>query len=107
MDVSIHRDPEDASAAAADCLATWLEIPAVRTVMVAGGRSPLGLYRHIDERGLDLREWRRLLPDQRRSDTSFVQLTDDEFAAGLRRIDADIAAGRTRPRAALDVLVLR
>ena len=37
MDVSIHRDPEDASAAAADCLATWLENPAVRTVMVAGG----------------------------------------------------------------------
>ena len=55
MDVSIHRDPEDASAAAADCLATWLENPAVRTVMVAGGGSPLGLYRHIGERGLDLR----------------------------------------------------
>jgi glucosamine-6-phosphate deaminase len=55
MDVSIHRDPEDASAAAADCLATWLENPAVRTVMVAGGGSPLGVYRHIGERRLDLR----------------------------------------------------
>jgi SAM-dependent methyltransferase len=65
------------------------------------------LLEAVEEHGVDLREWRRLLPDQRRSDTSFVQLTDDEFAAGLRRIDADIAAGRTRPRAALDLLVLR
>jgi SAM-dependent methyltransferase len=61
----------------------------------------------VEEHGVDLRDWRRLLPDQRRSDTSFAQLTDDEFAAGLRRIDTDIAAGRTRPRAELDLMVLR
>ena len=54
MDVSIHRVPDDASAAAADRLATWLEDPAVRTAMVAGGASPLDLYRRIAERGLEL-----------------------------------------------------
>jgi SAM-dependent methyltransferase len=61
----------------------------------------------VEEHAVDLREWRRLLPDQRWSDTSFAALSDDEFAAGLRRIDADIAAGRARPRAVLDLLVLR
>lgn len=61
----------------------------------------------VEEHAVDLPEWRRLLPDQRWSDTSFAELTDDEFAAGLRRIDADIAAGRARPRAVLDLLVLR
>jgi SAM-dependent methyltransferase len=61
----------------------------------------------VEEHSIDLWEWRRLLPDQRWSDTSFAGLTDDEFAAGLGRIDADIAAGRTRPRAVLDLLVLR
>jgi SAM-dependent methyltransferase len=61
----------------------------------------------VNEHTIDLQEWRRLLPDQRRSDTTLVQLTDDEFAAGLRRIDEDVAAGRTRPVATIDLLVLR
>jgi SAM-dependent methyltransferase len=61
----------------------------------------------VNEHTIDLREWRRLLPEQRRSDTTLVQLTNDEFAAGLRRIDEDIASGRARPPAALDLLVLR
>lgn len=60
----------------------------------------------VAEHAVDLREWRRLLPDQRRSDTSLVHLTDDEFAAGLRRIDAAIAAGHALPQATLDLLVL-
>ena len=63
-------------------------------------------FETVEEHTIDLAEWRRLLPDQRRSDTALVQLTDDEFAAGLRRVDADIAAGRARPRTALDLLVL-
>ncbi len=60
----------------------------------------------VPEHTIDLPEWRRLLPEQRQSDSSLVQLTDDEFAAGLARIDAAIAAGRPRPSAALDLLVL-
>ena len=63
-------------------------------------------FEAVEEHTIDLVDWRRLLPDQRRSDTALVQLTDDEFAAGLRRVDADIAAGRTRPRTAIDLLVL-
>ena len=63
-------------------------------------------FETVEEHTIDLTEWRRLLPDQRRSDTALVQLTDDEFTTGLRRVDADIAAGRTRPRTALDLLVL-
>jgi len=54
MEVSIHPTPGEASAAAADLLAAWLEDPAVRTVMVAGGASPLDLYRRVGERGLEL-----------------------------------------------------
>jgi SAM-dependent methyltransferase len=50
----------------------------------------------VEEHTIDLREWRRLLPDQRWSDTSFAELSD-----------ADIASGRERPRAVLDLLVLR
>jgi SAM-dependent methyltransferase len=59
----------------------------------------------VEEPGVDLQEWRRHLPDQRRSDTSLAHLTDAEFAAGLARVDADIAACRDRPTAALDLLV--
>jgi glucosamine-6-phosphate deaminase len=50
--VSVHRTPEDAGAAAADLLAAWL--PDARTAMVAGGASPLDLYRRVAERRLNL-----------------------------------------------------
>jgi ubiquinone/menaquinone biosynthesis C-methylase UbiE len=60
----------------------------------------------VQEHTIDVRAWRRLLPDQRRTDTSLVHLTDDEFAAGLARIDADIAAGDVERHAVLDLLVL-
>jgi SAM-dependent methyltransferase len=59
----------------------------------------------VEEQVIDLREWRRHLPDQRRSDTSLAHLTDAEFAAGLARVDADIAARTPRPATALDLLV--
>lgn len=83
--------------------------PTVEATEAAFGDAGFGRERldAVEEEPVDLQEWRRLLPDQRRSDTSFVHLTDDEFAAGLRGIDAAIAAGDTRPRAALDLLVLR
>jgi SAM-dependent methyltransferase len=60
----------------------------------------------VQEHTIDLRAWRRLLPDQRRTDTSLVALTDDEFAAGLARIDADIADDDVERHAVLDLLVL-
>jgi glucosamine-6-phosphate deaminase len=50
--VSIHRTPEDAGAAAADRLVAWLSD--ARTAMVAGGASPLDLYRRVAERRLEL-----------------------------------------------------
>jgi glucosamine-6-phosphate deaminase len=52
--VSIHQTADEASAAAADRLAEWLVDSTVRTVMVAGGTSPLDLYRRVAERRLDL-----------------------------------------------------
>lgn len=60
----------------------------------------------VDEPPVDLRTWRRQLPEQRTADTSLVQLSDAEFAAGLRAVDADIAAGRDQARATFDLLVL-
>jgi hypothetical protein len=60
----------------------------------------------VQEGTVDLRAWRDLLPQQRTSDTSLVHLSDDEFAAGLRRIDDALAAGTPRERAGLDLLVL-
>jgi SAM-dependent methyltransferase len=52
------------------------------------------------------RRWRERLPSQRLADTILVGLTDDEFAAGLRALDAAIAAGRDPEAVGLDLLVL-
>jgi hypothetical protein len=41
------------------------------------------------------------------SDTALVGLSDDEFAAGLRAVDADIAAGVDPGPLRLDLVVLR
>ena len=43
-----------ANAAATDCLADWLAHSSARNVMVAGGNTPLELYRRVAERGLKL-----------------------------------------------------
>ena len=61
----------------------------------------------VEEGATDLRAWRELLPQQRRSDTSLVHLSDEEFAAGLRRVDAAVAAGAPAPSTGLDLLVLQ
>ena len=50
MNLSIHPTPEAASAAAADLLCGWLTTPGVQTLMVAGGNTPLDLYRRVSER---------------------------------------------------------
>jgi glucosamine-6-phosphate deaminase len=52
--ISVHPSAEAASAAAADELTGWLAEPGTRTLMVAGGNSPLALYRRIADRALDL-----------------------------------------------------
>jgi glucosamine-6-phosphate deaminase len=54
MNISVHRDADSASAAAAEYLAEWLARPSTRNVMVAGGNTPLDLYRRIAERRLYL-----------------------------------------------------
>ena len=54
MELHILPESARANAAAADCLARWIESPATRNVMVAAGNTPLDLYRHISERRLKL-----------------------------------------------------
>jgi len=54
MKVSIHRNADEANAAAADWLAAQLVSPDVRNVMLAAGNTPLELYRQIGERHLPL-----------------------------------------------------
>ena len=54
MNISIHPAVSEANTAAADCLATWLTHPDTRNVMVAGGNSPLEVYRLIAKRKLTL-----------------------------------------------------
>jgi glucosamine-6-phosphate deaminase len=52
MKLSIHATPELADRAAAELLAGWLS--SARTLMVAAGNTPLGLYGRIAERRLPL-----------------------------------------------------
>jgi glucosamine-6-phosphate deaminase len=54
MNLFIHPDADSAASAAAGCLTSWLEDPAVINVMVAAGNTPLDLYRRVGERGLNL-----------------------------------------------------
>ena len=54
MNVSIQSTITEANAAAAECLAGWLTHPATRNVMVAGGNTPLELYRLVAGRKLKL-----------------------------------------------------
>jgi glucosamine-6-phosphate deaminase len=54
MNLAIHPDAKGANAAAADCLTGWLRDPSTRNVMVAGGNTPLELYRRIAEHKLPL-----------------------------------------------------
>ena len=54
MNTSIHPTPVEANAAAANCQATWLMQPGTRNVMVAGGNTPLEVYRLVAESRLRL-----------------------------------------------------
>lgn len=54
MKLAIHATVEAANAAAADCLARWLEDATTGCVIVAGGNTPLDLYRRVAERQLSL-----------------------------------------------------
>lgn len=54
MKTTVQASAADATAAAGDCLAQWLGDPAIRTVMVAAGNSPLDLYANIGGRHLPL-----------------------------------------------------
>src|SRR5437867_10605652 len=54
MNLSIHSDADATNAAATECLVTWLTAPDARNVMVAGGNTPLELYRRVAQRRLAL-----------------------------------------------------
>ena len=54
MNICIYPDAEAANAAATECLAGWLAQRSVRNLMVAGGNTPLELYRRIARRRLKL-----------------------------------------------------
>jgi glucosamine-6-phosphate deaminase len=50
MNLSIHPTADAANVAAADLLTAWLTAAETRMVMVAGGNTPLDLYRRVAER---------------------------------------------------------
>jgi glucosamine-6-phosphate deaminase len=52
MKLSVHHEADGANAVAADQLASDLADPSTRNVIVAGGRTPLDLYRRIAGRNL-------------------------------------------------------
>jgi glucosamine-6-phosphate deaminase len=54
VNISTHSTTGEANAAGADCLAAWLIHPDTRNVVVAGGNSPLEVYRLVAERRLKL-----------------------------------------------------
>lgn len=54
MNISIHPTSGEANTAAADCLAAWLTNSDTRNVMVAGGNTPLEIYRSVAERRWNL-----------------------------------------------------
>lgn len=54
MTLSIHPGVRATNEAAANLLGAWLAHPNTRNVMVAGGNTPLEVYRLIAERGLKL-----------------------------------------------------
>ncbi|HUF61285.1 MAG TPA: 6-phosphogluconolactonase [Verrucomicrobiales bacterium] len=55
MRVAIHPNAAAANEAAAELFSGWLTASGVRNVMLAGGNTPLDLYRRIGERCLSLR----------------------------------------------------
>ena len=83
--------------------------PSVEAVRDAFGRAGFGFMgvERVEERLVDHRAWREVLPRQRHADTALVDLSDDEFAAGLGAVDEAIAAGRPAEPIALDLMVLR
>jgi glucosamine-6-phosphate deaminase len=54
MKVSTHPTAEAGTAAAVDLLCSWLSHPDTRSIMVAGGNTPLDLYRRVGDRQLPL-----------------------------------------------------
>ena len=54
MNVSVHKDSDAATVAAADLLAEWLIEPGTRNIMLAAGNTPLELYSRIGKLELSL-----------------------------------------------------
>jgi len=83
MNISTHSTPAEANHAAADLLAQWLTSPGIRNVMLAGGNTPLELYRHMGERKLSLAhlnifaldEYVGVPPDEARNCANLIRRT--------------------------------
>ena len=64
MILSIHANAEAANRSAADLLVSWLTHADTRNVMVAGGNTPLEVYRLVAERRLKLSHLNILVLDE-------------------------------------------
>src|SRR6185295_11563307 len=81
MNISVHATASEANAAAADCLASWLTHPDTRNVMIAGGNTPLEVYRLVAERRLELAHLHVFVLDEYVG----VPLTEPRTCANLLR----------------------
>jgi len=127
MKLLIHDSPALANSAAADTLSSWLAFPDVRSLMVAGGNTPLDLYRRMSDRppalpqltvfaldeyvGVPCEEPRNCANLLRRSVVEAWGISPDRFFA-VSSIDSEALASvraheeRIRNSGGLDVIVL-
>jgi glucosamine-6-phosphate deaminase len=89
MILAVHPDAETANRAAADLLATWLTHAKTRQVMLAGGNTPLEVYRLIAQRRLSLSHLRVFALDEYLG----VPLAEPRNCANLLRLSVVEAWG--------------
>lgn len=127
MNIHVLPDVDALARAAADCLVGWLRDGGVRNLMVAGGNTPLPLYREIANRGHDLThlnvfpldEYVGVPIDDRRTCSNLLRAQVAEawkipsaqfFPLSTRESDAEIwihnHESRIREMGGLDVIVL-
>lgn len=94
MNLSIHPTSNAANVAATDCLAAWLTRPGTKNLMVAGGNSPLEVYRLMAERRLKLAHLNVFVLDEYLS----VPLTEPRNCANLLRRSVAEAWGIPLPQ---------
>ena len=107
MNICIYPDAEAANAAATECLAGWLMQQSVRNVMVAGGNTPIELYRRIAQRRLKLShlnvfaldEYVGVPPDEPRNCANLLRRAVVEASCSVSaRMDTSASTNRPAPR---------